>query len=138
VNAERLAPLLARVRVQNGLSQESRMMLLPNSGAVVTAVLGCLGLLFPSAVGRVLGLEPDKPLGISEFRATYGGFFLCLGIGCLFAQSVPAFTVVGAAWCAAALARIVSFVVDGSRTRHNLAGVGFEAGIGLAMLAAQF
>ena len=102
----------------------------------MTAVLGCLGLLFPSAVGRVLGLEPDRPLGISEFRATYGGFFLVLGIGCLFAQSVPVFTVVGAAWCAAALTRIVSFVVDGSRTWQNLAGIGFEAGIGLAMLAA--
>ena len=113
------------------------MMLLPNCGAVVTAMLGFLGLLFPSAVGRVLGIQLDRPLGVSEFRATYGGFFLCLGIGCLLAQSVPTFTVVGAAWCAAALARIVSFAVDGSRTWHNLAGVGFEAGIGLAMLAAQ-
>ncbi len=113
------------------------MMLLPNCGAVVTSMLGCLGLLFPSAVGRVLGIEPNRPLGISEFRATYGGFFLCLGIGCLAAQSVPVFTVVGAAWCGAALARIVSFAVDGSRTRHNLAGVVVEAGIGLAMLAAQ-
>ncbi len=112
-------------------------MLLPNCGAVVTTMLGCLGLLFPSAVSRVLGIEPNKPLGISEFRATYGGFFLSLGIGCLVAQSVPVFTVVGAAWCGAALARIVSFAVDGSRTRHNLAGVGVEAGIGLAMLAAQ-
>jgi hypothetical protein len=113
-------------------------MLLPNCGALTTALLGCLGLLFPSAVGRVLGLEPDRPLGISEFRATYGGFFLCLGIGCLFAQSVPVFTVVGAAWCAASLARIVSLVVDGSRTWQNLAGVGFEAGVGLSMLAARF
>ena len=52
------------------------MMLLPNCGAVVTVMLGCLGLLFPKAVGRVLGIEPDRPLGISEFRATYGGFFL--------------------------------------------------------------
>jgi hypothetical protein len=114
-----------------------RMMLLPNCGAVVTAALGCLGLLFPGAVGRVLGIEPDRPLGLSELRATYGGFFLCLGIGCLFAQSVPVFTVAGAAWCAAAVARTVSFAVDGSRTGHNLAGVGFEAGVGLAMLAAQ-
>jgi hypothetical protein len=79
------------------------MMLLPNCGAVVTVMLGCLGLLFPKAVGRVLGIEPDRPLGISEFRATYGGFFLCLGIGCLVAQSVQVFTVVGAAWCAAAI-----------------------------------
>jgi hypothetical protein len=113
------------------------MMLLPNCGAVVTVMLGCLGLLFPKAVGRVLGIEPDRPLGISEFRATHGGFFLCLGIGCLVAQSVQVFTVVGAAWCAAALARMMSYAVDGSRTVHNLAGVGVEAGIGLAMLAAQ-
>jgi hypothetical protein len=103
----------------------------------VTAMLGGVGLLFPVAVGRVLGIEPDSPLGISEFRATYGGFFLCLGIGCVVAQSVPVFTVVGAAWCAAALARIVSFAVDGSRARRNLAGVAVEAGIGLAMLAAR-
>lgn len=113
------------------------MMLLPNCGSVVTVMLGCLGLLFPKAVGRVLGIEPDRPLGISEFRATYGGFFLCLGIGCLVAQSVQVFTVVGAAWCGAALARMMSYAVDGSRTVHNLAGVGVEAGIGLAMLAAQ-
>jgi hypothetical protein len=113
------------------------MMLLPSCGAAVTAMLGCLGLLFPKAVGRVLGIEPEKPLGVSEFRATYGGFFLCLGIGCLIAQSVPVFTVVGASWCAAAFARVVSYVVDGSRTGHHLAGVGVEAGIGLAMLAAR-
>ena len=113
------------------------MMLLPNCGAVVTVVLGCLGLLFPSAVGRILGIKPERPLGTSEIRATYGGFFLCLGIGCLAAQSVPAFTMVGAAWCAGALARVVSYAVDGSRTMQNLAGVGFEAGVGLAMLAAQ-
>lgn len=113
------------------------MMLLPNCGAVLTMALGCLGLLFPSDVSRVLGIEPNRPLGISEFRATYGGFFLCLGIGCLAAESVPVFTVVGAAWCGAALARIGSLAMDGSRTRHNLAGVGVEAGIGLAMLAAQ-
>jgi hypothetical protein len=112
------------------------MMLLPNCGAVVTAMLGCLGLLVPKAVGRVLGIEPDRPLGISEFRATYGGFFLCLGIGCLVAQSVQVFAVVGAAWCAAAFARMISYAVDDSRSAHNLAGVGVEACIGLAQLAA--
>jgi hypothetical protein len=112
------------------------MMLLPNCGAIVTAALGLLGLLCPSAVGRVLGIEASRPLGISEFRATYGGFFLALGIGCLVAQSVPVFAVVGAAWCAAALARAVSFAVDSSRAAHNLAGMGVEAAIGLAMLTA--
>ena len=113
------------------------MMLLASCGAAVTAVLGLLGLLFPANVSRVLGIRPDGPLGVSEFRATYGGFFLCLGVGCLVAQSVTVFTVVGAAWFAAALARLVSSAVDSSRSWANLAGVGFEAGVGLSMLAAQ-
>lgn len=113
------------------------MMLLANCGAIITAVLGGLGLLFPGAVGSVLGIKPDGVSGISEMRATYGGFFLCLGIGCLIAQSVPVFTVVGAAWCAAAVARAASCAIDGSRTAHNLAGIGVEAGIGLALLAPQ-
>ena len=103
----------------------------------MTAAIGCLGLLLPGTVSRILGIHPDGPLGVSEFRATYGGFFLCLGIGCLVAQSVPAFTVVGAAWCAASVARLVSSALDGSRSWHNLAGIGFEAGVGLSMLAAR-
>jgi len=114
------------------------MLTLPNFGAAVTAAIGCLGLLLPSVVSRILGIHPAGPLGISEFRATYGGFFMCLGIGCLVAQSMPAFTVVGAAWCAAALARLISSVVDGSRSWHNLAGIGFEAAVGVSMLSAKF
>ena len=106
-------------------------------GAAISIVAGILGLLWPRKVSSVIGLHLPGPLGISEFRATYGGFFLCLGIGCLVAQSVQVFTVVGAAWCAAAFARMMSYAVDSSRTAHNLAGVGVEAGIGLAMLAAQ-
>lgn len=58
------------------------MMTLPNFGAAVTAAIGCLGLLLPGTVSRVLGIHPEGPLGTSEFRATYGGFFMCLGIGC--------------------------------------------------------
>ena len=113
------------------------MMMLPTFGAAVTAAIGCLGLLLPGTVSRVLGIRPEGPLGTAEFRATYGGFFMCLGIGCLVAQSVPVFGVVGAAWCAAALARLVSFAVDASRSWHNLFGIGFEAGVGLSMLASQ-
>ena len=106
------------------------MMLLPNLGAVLTVVLGFLGLLFPKAVGRVLGIDLDRPLGTSEFRATYGGFFLSLGIGIIVAQSVQVFTIVGAAWCSAAIVRMVSCAVDNVWTSSNLAGVGIEAGIG--------
>ena len=111
------------------------MTLLANCGAVVTAVLGCLGLLFPSAVSGILGIRPDGPLGISEFRATYGGYFLCLGIGCFVAQYPSTFAVVGAAWCAAAAARVLSLTIDESRSWQNVVGILFEASVGGAMLA---
>lgn len=113
------------------------MMLLPHCGAAVTAAIGCLGLLFPGTVSRILGIQPTGPLGVSEVRATYGGFFMGLGVGCLVSQSVPVFTAVGAAWCAAAVARIVSSVVDRSRSWHTLMGISFEAGVGLLMLSAR-
>lgn len=111
-------------------------MLVPNLGATVTTLVGCLGVLFPTAVSRVLGIEATGLPGISELRATYGGFFLCLGMGCLAAQSPPVFMVVGQAWCAAAVARLVSFAIDGSRSHRNVAGIVFEASVGLAMLSA--
>ena len=113
------------------------MTMLANCGAVVTAVLGCFGLMFPSAVSRILGIRPDGPLGIAELRATYGGFFLCLGIGCFVAHSPSTFIVVGAAWCAAAAARVLSLAVDGSRSWQNVIGILFEASVGGAMLTAR-
>ena len=81
------------------------MSLIPNLGAAITLILGCLGLLFPERVSEIVGIRGQGPLGTSELRATYGGFFLCLGAGCLATQSEHAFMVVGAAWCGAAIAR---------------------------------
>jgi hypothetical protein len=82
-----------------------------------------------------LGINPDGPLGVSELRATYGGFFLFLGAGCLFTQSEAAFQVAGTAWCGAALARLMSVVIDKSRSRENIVGFFVEAIIGLMMLS---
>jgi len=51
------------------------MMLLPNCGAVVNVMLGFFGLLFPKAVGRVLGIVPDRPLPSWQSRdGVYCGF----------------------------------------------------------------
>ena len=76
-------------------------------------------------------------LGVTVVRATYGGFFLCLGIGCFVAQSPSAFPVVHAAWCTAAAARVLSLAIDGSRSWQNVVGILFEASVGAAMLAAR-
>lgn len=112
------------------------MSLVANAGAVTTALLGCLALLAPDAVSRVLGVRPEGPLGIAEVRATYGGFFLALGIGCLFTQSVTAFGLVGMAWCGAAVVRALSTLDDQGEAWKHRAGVLFEAGVGAALLTA--
>lgn len=110
--------------------------LIANLGALITFILGCLGVMFPERVSRILGISPDGPLGVSELRATYGGFFLCLGAGCLATQSDTVFMVAGSAWCGAAIARLMSVAADKSRSRENIVGCIIEATIGLMMLSA--
>lgn len=112
------------------------MIWIANLGALLTLFLGCLGLLFPKQISRVLGISPLSTLGVSELRATYGGFFLCLGAGCLATQSEKVFLVAGCGWCGAAIARLLSVAIDNSRSRENIVGFCVEATIGLLMLSA--
>lgn len=110
-------------------------MLLANGGAIITATLGVLALLFPSSVARLLGVEAINSLGESELRATYGGFFVGLGLGCSIAQSSIAFAVVGSAWCFAGCVRLGTLAFDRSISSQNVVGTIVELGIGLAMLS---
>ena len=45
-------------------------------GSAITLLAGLLGLWFPVPVARTIGLTLNGKLGLSEFRATYGGLFL--------------------------------------------------------------
>lgn len=126
-------------RIERSYSVGARQLLITiiaNLGALITFILGCLGVMFPERVSRILGISPDGPLGVSELRATYGGFFLCLGAGCLATQSDTVFMVAGSAWCGAAIARLMSVAADRSRSRENILGCIIEATIGLMMLSA--
>lgn len=109
--------------------------ILNNVGALVTAGLGLMALVRPSAAASFTSIQPQGLLGVSEIRATYGGFFLALGGYGLWTQIPPAFTVAGIAWLGAALGRTVSVVVDRSTSAKNLGGVVFEAAIGGLLLA---
>lgn len=108
-------------------------------GVVVGGGLGLLGLVAPARAQRFVGLSPSAPEGTGETRATYGGFFLGLELAAGWAWwsgSLTPMTVVAIAWLGAALGRVVSLLVDGHRTQKNLAGVAFEAVVGLLHLAA--
>ena len=64
-----------------------------NLGSQITAGLGVMGLIRPRAAGAFTRIQPVGLLGISEIRATYGGFFLGLGAYALYAQATAVFVV---------------------------------------------
>lgn len=106
----------------------------PNIGAVFFVLLGIFGFAFPNLAAAFVGLKPISAEGISEMRATLGSFFLGLGVACLWLQSPVAFTTVGIASIVAAIARLVSILIDRSFSIKNVGGVFTEAILGGMLL----
>lgn len=104
-------------------------------GASITAGLGLMGLVRPSAAASFTSIAPVGRTGISEIRATYGGFFLLAGLAALLGGEPAALRLLGWAWAGAAAGRAASAVVDGSREARNLAGIAFEAAVAALLLA---
>lgn len=108
--------------------------ILHHVGALVTLVMGGLGLLRPQAAARLTGLEPRGRLGASELRATYGGLFAALGLFALLTRDEVAFALVGAGWLGAAAARVGdALLLGGDRSVWRAAL--FEAAVALLLLA---
>ena len=99
-------------------------------GASVSVIAGLLGLIWPQRVSTVIGLQLPGPLGISEFRATYGGLFVGAGAAVLSIGTSDAALVLGAAWLGAFAARVLSLVIDRNASRENLAGCAIELAVG--------
>ena len=105
-------------------------------GAIISMVAGCLGLVWPKQVSRTIGLQIPGRLGTSEVRATYGGLFVGAGLAVALIASSDAALVLGAAWAGAFIARAVSFVIDKSRTKENIAGLLIEAVMAVLLILA--
>lgn len=105
-------------------------------GAIISMVAGCLGLVWPKQVSRTIGLQIPGRLGTSEVRATYGGLFIGAGLAVTLIASSDAAFVLGAAWAGAFIARAVSFVIDKSRTKENIAGLLIEAVMAVLLILA--
>jgi hypothetical protein len=103
-------------------------------GAILTTVLGIGGLLKPLVVAKLVGLTPSEPHGISEIRATLGGFFIGLGGFALYSQNTVIYEAVGIGWVGAAIARIFSLIIDRKINKENIGGVILEGGIGILLL----
>lgn len=105
-------------------------------GAVISILAGCLGLIWPRKVSAVIGLHLPGSLGVSEFRATYGGLFIGAGLAVLLIGTREAALVLGAAWGGAFVARAVSLIVDRSRSKENLGGLAIEGVVATLLVLA--
>lgn len=94
-----------------------------------------MGFVTPQITARFVAVNPVGLLGRSELRATYGGFFLALGLACIVLDSPELYLAVGIAWLGAAVGRVVSAMVDSSYSLRNIGAIFFEAIIGGTLIA---
>src|SRR5262245_14880639 len=124
-------------RIRGPAAEDSRLELpqiLHHVGALVTLLMGGLGLVRPDAAARLVGLEARARIGASELRATYGGLFTALGAFALLTRDEVAFALVGAGWLGAAAARVADAMLLGADRRVWRAAL-FEACVALLLLA---
>lgn len=104
-------------------------------GAILTILFGLLGLLFPRKASELTGLQAPTKAAFAEFRGTFGGAFVAIGVVPLILGSPAGFLVSASCWWGAAIGRGVSMVVDkGYRDSKNLAGLVLEGVIGLLLV----
>ena len=95
-------------------------------GATGTVGMGFLGLLAPTSAAGFVGLQPLTLAGRSEFRATYGGLWIALGLVPLMSGEPLAYLMAGLCWALTAVGRLVSIVWDRAGDRRNWGAVLFE------------
>jgi hypothetical protein len=105
-------------------------------GAIATIGMGCMGLFAPHAASRFTGLNASNKTAFAEFRATFGGMFVVMGLIPLITNEPLAYFMAGLVWLGAAVGRVVSIILDkGFNEPKNVGGVAFEAAFGLLLIA---
>ncbi len=110
------------------------MDLLNQIAACATTAMGFLGLLLPTKAAGFVGLVPVTNAGRSEFRATFGGLWLPLGLIPLLTGEPIAYAIAGLCWFGTAVGRVISILVDQVGDAKNWGGVVFESLFCIALL----
>ncbi|MCI5045104.1 MAG: DUF4345 family protein [Aquisalinus sp.] len=103
-------------------------------GAFGTVAMGFLGLLFPRQASKLVGLTANSKAGQSEFRATYGGLWVPLGLIPIISDAALAYAIAGLCWLGAAGGRVLSIFLDDALDRKNIGAVFFELGFAALLL----
>ncbi len=109
----------------------------PNIGAAISLLLSSVAITWPSKVEAFVSIKSLGKDGVSEVRATYGGFFAGISLFAIITQSQVAFMALGCGWLCAAFVRFVTLLF-GFTTPKNIGGVIFEGVIGALCISSQF
>lgn len=96
--------------------------------ALLTIAFGLFGLVAPRYTADVLDLAPTKTtMGLSELRASAGGLFVAMGLGCLILSQPMAYAMLGVAYLGASVGRITSIAFDNPPKKKAFFYLAFEA-----------
>lgn len=114
------------------------MIYLANLSAVITVGFGLICFFMPRySLGLIhLQTKLDRPEAVAEGRGTLAGFYLGVGLLCLFSPSVGAYWALALGWLFTGFGRGVSILLDEGRTRFNFGSIVFELALGIAVLPA--
>ena len=114
----------------------SVLLALPSLATLIGAALGAYAAFRPAHVASLVGIafNPARAESISEVRATYGGVFLGSHAAALMLGAPAAFIVLGCAWGAAALIRVISSFADNVPFGANGPGIAVELGMAGALI----
>lgn len=108
-------------------------------GCVITIGFGLMGLLFPEKASELTGLQATAPRGIAEFRGTFGGAFLLMGLIPLLTKQPSVYLLSGLIWWGAVAGRIISLFADnGFSDSQNFGGLAFEFLFGFMLAFGNF
>jgi Domain of unknown function (DUF4345) len=99
--------------------------------SLATAATGGLAFIKPEAVYGFTGLSATSVRGISEIRAIFGGLFIALGVAPIVLSQ---YRLLGIAYLAIALARVISIIVDKSYAQSNLISLAIEIVFGVILV----
>jgi hypothetical protein len=105
-----------------------------NIGTIISLFLGVIAVIFPSKIETFVSIKSVGKTGVSEIRATYGGFFIGLSIFALISQLHTVFIALGFGWIGASFIRFITLFF-GFTNIKNISAVIFEAIIGVLCIS---
>jgi hypothetical protein len=107
-------------------------------GVLAVLAIGLFGLLRPAAFAAQVGVRADSPAGMGELRAVFGGFMLAMVAALVLIGSPAVYLTVGLLWVGAAIAKVISFVLDRPPLKDGVQGVVSDVVVAGLLLSGYF